>query len=763
MKVEQRSPSDPASRLRMTIIETSRKRQLEKLLLRSTNIPQRQPLPVTRDKLKPNIENITGEKAKALISGYSPEALHRWQQSIVNQSSLKTIVTIADDTYLYYKLCQRFFNRNNRMPELKDLIEMNDQTLEEVMGGGKKKEETITIRQSMIQHNVLPSDSQIVFQIDLLGLPERAREILVSHNIKTIESICQIIGKELESDEKTMSISRFIKNQLLKFIQELAEWEKRSSPPEGLPTSLKQSKPPILEKKQRQIIEKPKRPKGKKQAVLKQYGLKDDNGNITESWPALLVRLCEDVPLQELANLLNIAPSTLSRWRKEAGLPRRSIVKTKRINLKELLSPEEKLERKRQKIINKLSAVNETRDDPIGYINQKLKDGVTARDLFNDLREKGLEIKTTFIFYRWLKVLGIPIQSNLQAKAAIYQKVDIYQEAKRASGLTQLTSNQRIILEMVFDQGLIISEAARRLSVEKNKTVSYQYVRQYIIGALKRLEKLKSSPEKKELTGLAYLQVMFPGRLGTITYNTLKKKKNINTLEELKNSFSNLDTFAGIGSKGMQACVDLLSHFFPDDEFVNPLLVKKPRIIQEKPRKTIEKPKKIAKKGSIYQEGADIYQEAKQSGQLTRLVENQQVTLELVYGQGLTLSEAASRLSVKKNKNILPTAIRMYIVGALDRLKKLKSSPTDLAYLQAMFPNRFGTIIYDTLRKKNINTPEELKSFLAKGDDLTGIGIKGIQMCVEVLKHFFPDEELELIKLAYKIILSMSFGKQAGH
>ena len=80
-----------------------------------------------------------------------------------------------------------------------------------------------------------------------------------------------------------------------------------------------------------------------------------------------------------------------------------------------------------------------------------------------------------------------------------------------------------------------------------------------------------------------------------------------------------------------------------------------------------------------------------------------------------------------------------------------------------MFPNRFGTIIYETLRKKNINTPEELKSFLANGDDFTGIGIKGIQMCVEVLKHFFPDEELELIKLAYQMIFSTSFRKQAGH
>ena len=426
-EARQQLPSDltQASRLRNSVIEAAKKRQLEHerlLVNKPTMVSQRRPSPVVSEKFEPRTEYVTEEQARALIGNYNPELLHRWQQSVIKDSSLKEAATDeVGDKFLYFKLCQQFLRLYGRMPETIDIVQMKDEVLEEVMASSKKKEEMTAIRQSMIQHNILSLDSQIVFEIDLLGLPERVRERLVAQNIKTIESICQLIGKKPDLDEEAIDVSISIKNQLLRFLQELAKWEKAGSSPAGLPTNLKQ------------------------------------------------------------------------------------------------LSPEGKLEKRRQ-------------------------------------------------------------------KTDISQEAHIYQEAKQGNLLAGLTSNQRTSLEMVFDQGLTIHEVARRLTLERGKTVLYSSVIQYIFGGLNRLKRIKNSPqkEKKELTGLAYLQVVFPGRLGTITYNTLKKN-NINTLEELKNSFSNLDAFAGIGSKGMQAYVDLLRHFFPEEEFINPLSVRKPRIVKEKP------------------------------------------------------------------------------------------------------------------------------------------------------------------------------------
>jgi hypothetical protein len=200
-----------------------------------------------------------------------------------------------------------------------------------------------------------------------------------------------------------------------------------------------------------------------------------------------LARLCGDSPLREVAASLGITHATLIIWREKAGLPRRSIVETKR-KASEKLSSEERLKRKKEKrkrkIINKLKIINGVGEDPVSYIKQKLKDD-TPENLFHFLREKGLII-TDKAFYQWLRDLGF-------RKAAIYQGESIYQVAKQKGLLSELTGGQQICLEMVFEENLTLTEAARRLSLESGKKVLLESVKQYITEAMHKLKKLESS------------------------------------------------------------------------------------------------------------------------------------------------------------------------------------------------------------------------------------------------------------------------------
>lgn len=313
-------------------------------------------------------------------------------------------------------------------------------------------------------------------------------------------------------------------------------------------------------------IHKKKGPHGKRGQIIDTYTTYDiKTHQPLESWPELLARLCGDRPLSKVANALHITQTTLIHWRKDEDFPRRSAGETRRLNLQRF-SSEERLERRKQRIITKLCTVNEIRDNPIGYINQKLKDWVSVKDSFNDLRKKGLKIKTIQTFYHWLEVLGISALSNLQAK------VDIYQQAKQVGLLTKLTKNQQAILEMVFEQGLTVPEAARRRGEKEKKTVSPQSIRQSFVGALRRLEKLLTTPltteEPPQFPQTKYLyQVLPAGRLTTRIVNVLLKNKYENlddliTMTEDDMYFS----ISGVGRKGAARLSDALYGLYPERE-----------------------------------------------------------------------------------------------------------------------------------------------------------------------------------------------------
>jgi len=259
-----------------------------------------------------------------------------------------------------------------------------------------------------------------------------------------------------------------------------------------------------------------------------------------ETIPQMLSRLYQDRSRLALAQELGITNLTLKSWFRLWGVVERSVKEAR--GFRKPKSPEEK----KQKIIKKIGR------DPTEEIITLLKQGKTVKQVSQELNI------CYHTCYHWLAILGINITKGFY----------LYQEAKKTGLIDVLTKRQQEVVSLHFEDNKTINDIIELLGTS----------RQNVYGLISRaLKKLKNSPEKeekKELTGLAYLQVMFPGRLGMGAYNVLKRN-GINTLEELKSFLPKVHNFRGMGPKGAEACVNLLKHFFPeDDTIINPLSIR---------------------------------------------------------------------------------------------------------------------------------------------------------------------------------------------
>jgi len=140
--------------------------------------------------------------------------------------------------------------------------------------------------------------------------------------------------------------------------------------------------------------------RGNKHLFFEKHASRDKDNKINETWRDFLIRICGDQLLSEVADYYNIKFSTLNNWRVEAGLYRQSKRKRK-------ISPEDRLKRRKQKIIGYLSEDDEIKKDPIDYIKKKLEGGMKIKELFDELRKKGLKTKYIRSFERWLMLFNI--------------------------------------------------------------------------------------------------------------------------------------------------------------------------------------------------------------------------------------------------------------------------------------------------------------------------------------------------------------------
>jgi len=267
--------------------------------------------------------------------------------------------------------------------------------------------------------------------------------------------------------------------------------------------------------------------------VLKQHGLPG------ESMGQMLSRLYQDNSMTGVAVSVGIIRLTVRRWFRQFGVVERSV------KFKRVIGPEERQRTKIQKIINRLG------HDPTDEIIDLRKQGKTIREV---CQEKDLSRGD-------LQSLGINCIKGFY----------LYQEAREKGLIDHLSERHQQIFEMHFDQNKSITDIANELGVSRQTL--YDSINRAFKKISTLLDRLRQQDDRSENDQLAFLKKLYPLTLGTRVSNALQRS-GINTLEDLRKKFAEIHLIRGISRKGTEACARLLRRSFPDEIFINPLLLR---------------------------------------------------------------------------------------------------------------------------------------------------------------------------------------------